>query len=126
MIKAICSFSALSATYVAFSHEFPITTQIFPSPITSILQSILITFCNMYNVVNRNSEAVKMSSLLSLSIKDILNPHFAFSSWQVMIRNDIFKAIVIMKAHNLRLGNRENQFIFEGLVPPQGHKWLWG
>ena len=31
-----------------------------------------------------------------------------------------------MKAYNFQSDTRENQFIFEGLVLPQGHKWLWG
>lgn len=31
-----------------------------------------------------------------------------------------------MKAYSLQSDTRENQFIFEGLVLPQGHKWLWG
>lgn len=61
----------------------------------------------MYNVIHRKSEAVKLSSVLSLSIKDLLNPHVAFSPWQMMIRNDMFNAIFIVKAYSLQSDTRE-------------------
>lgn len=125
----VCWFSWLSAIYLhsAISSLSPEThSEFFPVLPHLFFRVLWQHLCRMYNVIHRKSEAVKTSSVLSLSIKDLFNSYFAFSLWQMMIRNDIFNTIFIIKAYGLQSDTRENQFIFDGSVPPQGHKWLWG
>lgn len=109
-----------------FSDKFPITTRNFSQFYLMLFFRVLWQhLCRLYNVIHRKSETLKTPSMLSLSIKDLFNSYFVFSLWQMIIRNDIFNTIFIMKTYGLQSDTRENQFIFDGLVPPQGQMIMW-